>query len=105
MTPDLDKLQAGMLSSLNKTKLNKKTDKKQLSDVEPRSMEHQEIEDNVVGRSAVKMDNFDSDMKMFKNNPAMCSLMLDMTDYLQKRGYTYEDAIQVVMSELGVAEK
>ena len=54
-----------------------------------------------AGRSSIKMDNFDTDMRKFDGKYKYANAVNAYIDSLVAQGYPYEDAIVAVMDELG----
>ena len=107
MTPDFDKIQAGMANGLNKTTKIQKEEKAQNEQQEVqnglsfRGAKKTDMGTGAAGRSSVKMDNLDTDMKKFKANYKFAEAVNTYVDSLVAQGYDYGDAIVAVMNELG----
>ena len=107
MTPDFDKIQAGMTSGLQKTrKANKKEETSNNAQAEQglsfRSIERKDMGTGVAGRSSVRMDNFDTDMSKLEKNYQFAKYTNDCIDSLVKQGFSLEEATMAVYKELGV---
>ncbi len=107
MTPDFDKIQAGMTSGLQKTtKANKKEDNNSNSQAGQglsfKSIERKDMGTGVAGRSSVRMDNFDTDMSKLEKNYQFAQATNDYIDELVRQGYSLEEATMAVYKELGV---
>lgn len=106
MTPDFEKIQTGMVNGLNQTTRVNEEVKVKNEEAKPsfKSIEREDMETGVAGRSSVKMDNFETDMRRFNENPALCGVAMETVDQLCKKGYSYEEAIDVAFKELGLAK-
>lgn len=104
MKPDFDKIQSGMVSGLSKA--SKKQDKENQTQSEIntafKGSEHVDMGTGVAGRSSVKMNNIDTDMRKFLKNPQFAHVANEYVERLIEKGYNYEDAIDAVWQELGV---
>ena len=107
MTPDFDKIQAGMSNGLNKTtKINKEDSVKNVqaeiqNGLSFRGSDKIDMGIGAAGRSSVKIDNFDTDMRKFDGKYQYANALNTYIDNLVAQGYPYEDAIVAVMDELG----
>lgn len=106
MTPDFDKIQAGLTNGLQKTTRAKKeekvAEKQQDNGLSFKSIERKDMGTGVAGRSSVKMDNFETDMAKFNQNYQFVQATNKYIDSLLEQGYSLEEAINAVHSELGV---
>jgi len=100
MTPDFSKIQSNHVNNVSRTEK-----KQQVQDLDVNTQENlsavEEItsDTGVVGRSTVKADNFETDMKKLKENPAKVDLKLQIIDILLKKGYSLEDAVYATHTE------
>ena len=107
MTPDFDKIQAGMNNSLNKTSKIKKEDA--VKNTQPeinnglsfRGSEKVDMGTGSAGRSSVKMDNFNTDMISFKAHYDFAQMTNNLIDSLVEQGYSLDEATCAVYNELG----
>ena len=105
MAPDFEKIQAGMNNGLKKTTKVNKEETAQAAQQEVqnglsfRGAEKTDMGTGAAGRSSIKMDNFDTDMRKFKYPNAQ--VVNTYIDALVRQGYDYGDAIVAVMNELG----
>ena len=107
MTPDFDKIQAGMNSGLNNTKKIQKDETVQ--NVQPevnngvsfRGTEKTDMGTGSAGRSSVKMDNFNTDMVSFKSHYNFVQMTNKLIDSLVEQGYSLDEATCAVYGELG----
>ena len=104
MTPDFDKIQPNMINGLNKTTKAQREEKQAQveNDVAFKGIERTDMGTGVAGRSSVKMDNIDTDMRKFFKNPQFAKAANKYVEHLVEQGYNYEDAIEAVWQELGV---
>ena len=104
MTPDFDKIQPGMTNGLNKVTNNQREEKTAQAehDVTFKGTERTDMGTGVAGRSSVKMDNIDTDMRKFFKSPRFAIAANKYVEHLVEQGYNYEDAIEAVWQELGV---
>ena len=109
MTPDFDKIQAGMNNGLNKTSKISKEDEaiktSSQSDVQNglsfRGTEKSDMGTGAAGRSSVKMDNFNTDMLTFKGHYDFAQMTNNLIDALVEQGYSLDEATNAVYNELG----
>lgn len=71
-------------------------------DVINSDIENFDMGTGVVGRSTIKIDSLDNDMRKLAKNPAFISVINEYVDKLCEQGYNLEDAINTVFSELGI---
>ena len=107
MTPDFDKIQAGMNNSLKKTSKIKKDDMAQNAQSEVknglsfRGTENTDMGTGAAGRSSIKMDNFNTDMVSFKAHYDFVQMTNNLIDSLVEQGYSLDEATCAVYNELG----
>ncbi|MBQ7450500.1 hypothetical protein IJS77_03710 [bacterium] len=107
MTPDFDKIQAGMNNGLKKTQKIQKEETAQSIQQEAqnglsfRGAKKADMGTGAAGRSSVKMDNFDTDMRKFQSKYHYAHAVNTYIDALVAQGYDYGDAVVAVMNELG----
>ena len=105
MTSDFDKIKPGMINGLNKTTNIQREEQKtqaEMSDTAFKGIERTDMGTGVAGRSSVKMDNIDTDMRKFFKNPSFASAANKYVEHLVEQGYNYEKAIEAVWRELGI---
>ena len=107
MTPDFDKIQAGMNNGLSKTSKIKKDETAQNTQAEVnngisfRGTEKTDMGTGSAGRISVKMDNFNTDMISFKAHYDFAQMTNNLIDSLVEQGYSLDEATCAVYSELG----
>ena len=105
MTPDFDKIQAGMANGLNKTTKIQKENAAQNQEAEQgisyRQLERRDLGTGVAGRSSVGVDHYEKAMLTLKNNYAYAAATNELVDRLLDQGYSLEDAVAAVHGELG----
>lgn len=100
MTPDFDKIQAGHLNSVRKTERKQKEQNiKKQEEVSSPSYDEVQADTGVIGRSAVKVDNFDADIKKFMENPTAAKAKMSLVDILLEKGYSLEEAVYAIHTE------
>jgi len=100
MTPDFDKIQTGHVNSVRKTE--KKQEKQNVEKQEKAflpSYDEVSSDTGVIGRSTVKADNFETDMKKLKENPEVVNFRIQLIDILLKKGYSLEEAVYATHTE------
>ena len=107
MTPDFDKIQAGINGSLKKTS---KVQREEIAQNEQseiknglsfRGTEKTDMGTGSAGRSSVKIDNFNTDMISFKSHYDFANMTNNLIDSLVEQGYSLDEATYAVYSELG----
>ena len=102
MTPDFDKIQAGMVNGLNKTtNVSKKKEVQATGDSSARTIGQQDFQDNVAGRSSIKADTFDANLQKFLKDPSFAMMRNNLIDKLVEQGYSLEEASYIVLTEMG----
>ena len=110
MTPDFDKIQAGMNNGLKKTQKIQKDDTAQNTQPEVqnglsfRGTEETDMGTGAAGRSSVKMDNFKTDMASFKAHYNFAQMTNNLIDSLVEQGYSLDEATCAVYNELGYSK-